>query len=80
MREEATRLAIAGLERRVAVVAQALRLKAEGLSRVELDGAEAPSPRVMAMAAARSTDSTPPVAVPEEMPVVVRVIGEAVLR
>jgi len=78
MRDAATRLVLAALEERLALIAAQLRLTADGLARVELDGGEGPMPRPMAAAMAR--EAAPPVAVPEEVAVTVRASAEAILR
>lgn len=80
MREAATRLVLAAIEERLALIAAQLRLRADGLARIELDGGEGPMPRPMAMAAAMARDAAPPLAVPEEIAVSVRASAEAILR
>lgn len=78
MREEATRSVLAALEARLALVAAALRLTADGLARVELDDAgEAGLPRPMTASLRQAAAA---VAVPEELGVTVRATAEAVLQ
>lgn len=82
MRDEATRLVLAALEERLAMVAAQMRLTADGLSVVSLDGVEEFEPRVSAGGpiALGARAAAPPVAVAEEVAVTVRASAEAVLR
>lgn len=82
-REEASRLALEGLQRRAAAVAAQLGLEVVGLKEVRLDadGRSGPMPRMatMAMASAERA-ATPPSAVPDETVVSATAAAEVVLR
>jgi uncharacterized protein YggE len=83
-REEASRLALDGLRRRAAAVAEQLGLVLVGLKEVRIDVPDRmprPMPMAMAMAArSASADAPPPVAVAEDVVVQATVQAVAVLR
>ncbi|WP_158292057.1 SIMPL domain-containing protein [Paracraurococcus ruber] len=78
-REEASRLAIDGLQRRAAAVAAQLGLGVAGLREIRLDAPRMPQPRPMAMAA-RAAPAPPPASVPEDAVVAATVEAEVILR
>ncbi|WP_170985028.1 SIMPL domain-containing protein [Roseomonas sp. AR75] len=80
-REEASRLALDGLRRRAAAVAEQLGLVMVGLKEVRIDVPERmPRPAPMAMAARSASAAPPPVAVAEDVVVQATVQAVVVLR